>query len=481
MGYGSFYLYAMSWYDKLLPSILRFDTRSSVKSMSMLGHVGQVDVDNGGNIWYMSGLSSLLERNDFKIDMSSISGKALALRVCTPFATVTDRAGSMFSNGKFYVVDKNDNEHGMYKTRDGKTDSLYPRFEKMRRFLSRPNPLQSGRQFNKQVEMTMKAFGFCPIFTLRPIPGELPISMWIIPPELFHVILSGKLWSQSDLDGIISEAYIEWNGERINLEKDDYFIVSDSTAIIGGYQSELRFETTVDSLSKPVNNWINQMSARNTLIIDGGPKGIICDDSGGDVYGNSSLTSKEQRELNDNFKRKYGLVGKLYSILVTTAKLKWVPITHSSKDLMLHEEDESCRNIISNAIGLNPNVLMPDSKFANLQEAKTAAYQDLIIPDSENYTEILTENIAYDGMRIRLDYSHISCLQEDKLSSAQAFSTSSTSAKDLYDMGLITMQEARREIANYMDINPDDPEGDFKDNKEEISNESQEENNREAI
>ena len=37
MGYGSFYLYAMSWYDKLLPSILRFDTRSSVKSMSMLG------------------------------------------------------------------------------------------------------------------------------------------------------------------------------------------------------------------------------------------------------------------------------------------------------------------------------------------------------------------------------------------------------------------------------------------------------------
>ena len=148
---------------------------------------------------------------------------------------------------------------------------------------------------------------------------------------------------------------------------------------------------------------------------------------------------------------------------------------------MLHEEDESCRNIISNAIGLNPNVLMPDSKFANLQEAKTAAYQDLIIPDSENYTEILTDNIAYDGMRIRLDYSHISCLQEDKLSSAQAFSTSSTSAKDLYDMGLITMQEARREIANYMDINPDDPEGDFKDNKEEISNESQEENNREAI
>ena len=51
VGYGSFYLYAMSWYDKLLPSILRFDTRSSVKSMSMLGHVGQVDVDNGSNIW----------------------------------------------------------------------------------------------------------------------------------------------------------------------------------------------------------------------------------------------------------------------------------------------------------------------------------------------------------------------------------------------------------------------------------------------
>lgn len=443
------------------------------------------EVDRAGNIWYLQGIARLFDqKGQLYIDMSSLHGKSDALGICTPFAAVVDRSGSMLSNGRFYVVDQNGNEHSARKTKDGKVDSLYDKFQKVRQLLSRPNPLQSGRQFNKQVEIFVKAYGFCPIFTLRSLPGELPVSIWVIPPYLFHATLTGKLWRQTDLESIIGEVFIDWNGERIVLEKGDYFIVSDSTAVIEGVQSELYYKTSIDSLSKPVNNWIAQMSARHTLIVDGGPKGIICDDSGGDVYGNSSLTSKEQKALNDNFKRKYGLVGKMYSILVTTAKLKWVPITHSSKDLMLHEEDESCRNIISNAIGLNPNVFMPDSKFANLQEAKTSAYQDLIIPDAENYTEILTENIAkgvYEGMKITLDYSHISCLQEDKLSSAQAFSTSAMSASDLYEKGILTKQEARKEIANYIDINPDEPEGDFKDNKEEVNNERQDEIDRKAV
>lgn len=452
----------------------------SAKSIPMSGTVSDVRVDDNGDIWYMSGLSSLIKRKEYNIDMSSISGKALALKVCAPFATVVDRVGSMFSNGRLYVVDDNGNEHGMYRV-DGKIDRMFERYDRVRRLLSRPNPLQSGRQFNKQVEMTMKSFGFCPVFTFRPVSGELPVSMWIIPPELFHVVLTGKIWSQTDIGGMVSEAYIDWNGDRIQLGKDDYFIVSDSTAVIGGYNSELRFDTSLDSLSRPVNNWINQMAARNTLIIDGGPKGIICDDSGGDIYGNSSLTAKDQREINDNFKRKYGLVGKLYSILVTTAKLKWVPITTNSRDLMLHEEDGSCRDIISNAIGLNPNVLMPDSKFANMQEAKMAAYQDLIIPDSEIYTEALTNNIAYEGMRITLDYSHVSCLQEDKLSSAKAFSMASGSAMELYKVGLITLKEARMDIANYIDINPDDPDGDFYDSKEGYADENEKKDDREAI
>ena len=93
---------------------------------------------------------------------------------------------------------------------------------------------------------------------------------------------------------IISKAYISWGGIDVVLEEGDYFIISDGQANISPNKDELKYSTVVDSLSDPVNNWIAQMSARGTLIVDGGFKGIICDNSGGDIYGNSSLSPKSK-------------------------------------------------------------------------------------------------------------------------------------------------------------------------------------------
>lgn len=445
-------------------NIGRFLNLSNFKSLSMVGNVNMVERDKADNYWYLNGLYDFVGSNgkSAKVDMSTIQGKMSALNACTPFSTTVDKCGSLFSNGRFYVVDQDNNEHNSPKDKNGKFDALYPKYQKIRSLLSKPNPLQSGRQFNKQVEICLKTFGFCPIFTFRAIPGELPISMWVIPPALFHAELSGKLWYQSELSEIISKAYISWGGVDIVLEEGDYFIISDGQANISPNKDELKYSTVVDSLSDPVNNWIAQMSARGTLIIDGGPKGIICDNSGGDIYGNSSLSPKEQDELNEKFKRKYGIVNKLYSILVTRAKLSWVPISSQTSDLMLHEEDTACRNLISNAIGLNPNVFVYDSKYANQDSAKISAYQDLIIPDSENYSEALTRAIVGEGVIIKLDYTHISCLQEDKQNSARAFSLATSAISRLYNDGLITDIESRKEIANLIDINPDKPEGQYK-------------------
>ena len=110
----------------------------------------------GNHLYGMKWITSLfadrsIYTTDF--DMSTNEGKALALKVVQPFGVVADRIGSMMRNGKYYVVDKNDNER--------------PRYKDIEALLAKPNLMQDGKSFLKQVEIMLKVYGFCPIFCLR--------------------------------------------------------------------------------------------------------------------------------------------------------------------------------------------------------------------------------------------------------------------------------------------------------------------------
>jgi len=410
--------------------------------------------DKNGNSWYLTELFSgcgckLLDKIDGKtdLDMSNDQDKAKAMNVCTPLATVIDKVGSLFSKGRYYVTDKDGNELTIH--------------DDIRNLLRHPNVLQTGKQFSKQIEMSLKLFGYCPIYQLRAIKSAFPTQLWIIPPELFHVISTGKLFKQNKLSGIIKNAYIQWGNEKIEVEPHEYFIIYDSEAVICGENNEIEFRSVTDSLSFPVSNWIAQMVASNTLIVNGGPKGIIYNNDTSE-FGNAALSSTEQEELNNKFKNKYGLVGKMYSILVTKAKLGWLPLNYDSNQLKLHEEDTRCSNKIANAIGINPNVFNSDSKYENQEAAERKAYQGLVIPDSELVSEALTMNLCPEGVFIKMDYSHVECLQKDRKESASALSLISNALSKLVDGDLITKDEARIELATYLEINPDKPKGEFK-------------------
>lgn len=414
--------------------------------------------DSAGNHWYLhtilSGSGSLLDRIGGKVDydMTKDIDKSIALNICTPLSTVIDKSGTLLSNGKFYVMDKDGNES---------TSN-----EDIRALLKNPNALQTGKQFLKQVEMSLKLFGYCPIYTLRALKSSLPKAMWIIPPELFHLKSTGKLFAQTDLKDIISSAYIEWGDGKTMLKPEDYFFIYDSEAQITGHNDdEITFKSPTDSLSLPVSNWVAQMAASSTLLVNGGPKGIIHNEDTSE-FANAALTSKERDELNEKFKSKYGLVNKAFSILVTKAKIGWIPLNYDSAQLKLHEEDKRCTDKIANAIGLNPNIFSSESKYENQESAERKAYQGLIVPDSELICEALTAALCPEGVYITLDFSHIDCLQTNKKDAASALVSVNNAISGMFKAGIITKDEARIEIAKYIDINPDKPLGDYGNNEE---------------
>ena len=405
----------------------------------------------GNHLYGMKWITSLfadksIYTTDF--DMSTNEGKALALKVVQPFGMVADRIGSMMRNGKYYVVDKNDNER--------------PRYKDIEALLAKPNLMQNGKSFLKQVEIMLKVYGFCPIFCLRATRSDLPKAMVVIPPELFHIEGKAGLFNAQKKEDIIKRAYIKWGNGEIELYDEDYILIYDSIANYpqqdGG---EITFYTPVDTLSPHTRNYMSQLIGRGNLIVNGGPKGILYGDDTSDT-GNAALTPKEAEELNKNFKRKFGIVGKLYEVMVTNKKVGWINVGANTQQLMLHEEGASCLNEICNTFGLQPDMFSQGATFDNKEAAKKAAYQDLIMPDAELISQALTNGICPEGVFIKIDFSHVSCLQEDKAANAQSLSNAANAVGNLVNWGLITPDEARMELSNYLDIDPEKPLGEYK-------------------
>lgn len=424
-----------------------FQKKINTPVPAMRGAVKAVEKDFKGNFWYLSNFFSLSGKVKNDYDLCLDQDKADSLLVCTPFSTVINKVGSLFANGRIYVTDKDGNEKEEYND--------------IRELLSRPNPLQTRVGFLKEIEMSLKVFGYCPIFTVRSTKKSLPLAMYVIPAQIFHMISSGKLFRQYDIKDIVSRVYLEWNGVQEDLSEEDYFVIYDSSANINGSNQDIEFSSVTDSLSMPVNNWIAAMAASYQLIVNGGPKGIIYSDYS-DKMGNQVMTPDEKEALESKLKEKYGILNK-FPILTSKIKLGWIPLNYDSSQLKLHEEDVRCSRKICNAIGLDYS-LFDESKYDNKSIAEKSAYQGLIIPDSEKVTEALTEALCPKGIFIKLDYTHVDCLQKDKSASSSAFQKMASSLIQLVENGQITLDESRNELAKFIDINPDNPRGEFKNN-----------------
>lgn len=417
----------------------------SIGKPRMRDAVSRVEIDNAGNMWYLSQLLGGRHKWRISFNMSSNQDKRDALEACTPLYIVADKVGTMMQRGEVYVTDDEGNED---------------KFTEWAEFLKNPNPLQTWASFVRDVEISLRLFGFCPIAVNRGVSTLPPSSMYVIRPELFHIEGSGRYYQQVELDGIIDRVFIQWGRDRINLQEGEYFIIHNGSIEYNPSVKELQFTSVADSLSRPVSNWMAAMSASNVLLTNGGPKGVLYNDYQ-DAMGNNPMTTSEKEEIHRRFNAKYGITGDKSPIFISPKKLGWLPMDFNADQLKLHEEDERCTAKICGAFGLNQN-LFADAKYDNQESAKKAAYQDVIIPDSKVICEAITKHILPEGATMTLDFSDVECLQKSKKDEAGTLQTAANAVKVLLDTGLITFDEAREEISNYIEIDPSNPNGEFK-------------------
>lgn len=327
---------------------------------------------------------------------------------CPGLNAVINKKAHAFINGDTWVLDTKTGSvaNGIYATQ-------------LRQLLDKPNPFQTWEHFEAQMYIFIQVYGFCPILAIKPVgyKNNIDASMlWNIPPTMIDFHPTGKFLKQTELTEIIDYVTINYAGEISQVSIDDICIVRDLTAPTDGMP--FLPDSRIRSLEMPINNQIGAYESRNVLINFRGSLGIFSRELG--ATGSlpvPAITKDEKEELQKEFRR-YGLRQNQWQYIITSAAMKWQPISHPVKDLMLFEEVKASNEAVCDKYGYPFELLSNENgtTFNNRKEAGKELYQNATIPEAKSIYRQLNAFFKTQeyGIILDKDYSKVPILQEDE-------------------------------------------------------------------
>lgn len=370
----------------------------------------------------------------FIISLDKMPGLREAYCKCSPVSTIINRLASSMANGKWWIVDKKNND-------------VSKNHEYISNLINRPNPLQTRTELIKQIDVYRNLYGITYVYAVVPEGYNLisdAISLWPINPERIEPVFKKDIiYFAQNIEDIIEKYVITIGNTTINVNPKHILTVRDSYGDICAFD-EFKNISRIGGLYHEVRNIIQAQEAIYALNKDRGAQGIITNKTK-DVSGNIPLSPAEKKQIEDEYKKKYGLGENQAKILITDSDLGWQQMSFNVKDLMLFEGIK--QNIESIADALNyPFELLANQKgttYANRSEAIKYLYQDNTIPASIIYNEKFSEFFELGNDRIDIDFSHIAYLKEDEAKQAESRLKRSQSLKIDYTLGVITREEYR--------------------------------------
>lgn len=299
--------------------------------------------------------------------------------------------------------------------------------------LENPNPLLNGNDLICQWNENMCVYGNNFEYVLKPFTSSKPAGFSNIPATDVTIKTTGKTYKQSKLSEII-EYYEVTNGATIDRLTTDEI---NHTKVVNS-QNPIKGESPLKPIYMPISNIRSAYQFRNVIMNQKGALGILSSSSKGADGGGIPLLPREREKIEEAYRRAYGISDEQSKIIITDASMKWQPTTFPTKDLLLFEEvDENFQTIIDN-FGLNNNLFSSkNNTYENLKEGLKQAYQNTIIPISEELSMNRTRLMGLDGKKewVRLDYSHIPVLQENLKEKAEILKIKSEAYEKLSNLG----------------------------------------------
>lgn len=372
-------------------------------------------------------------------------GQINAYNVCAPLNAVINRKARAFTNGKWFILDKQGKEA------QGKVA------ENLRKLIKKPNPLQTWNQLMTQAKVYEQIFEEVFFLTITPAGFDKKevATIWVVPNWIINAKTTGNLYQQSFIEDIVTHFELNYGGKITRIEIDSIIHIKGSNQ---NNEDQIRAMSRLVSLEDPISNIVAAYEARNVLITRKGAIGILSNVSR-DVAGTIPVDATEKAEVQDEFK-KYGLSKSQSQVIITNANLRWQSMTFPTKELMLFEEIEDDVRQICDTYDYPMYLLgfKAGTTFSNMGEAKKSLYQDAIIPEAEGWAEAFNNYFELEaaGLEMKVFYDHLEIFQQSEKDKADALLAKVNANMPLLEKNIITLNQ----FLTALDYEPRGPEGD---------------------
>lgn len=363
---------------------------------------------------------------------------------CAPLASVIDRLGEADSNGKLSIV-KDDKFNQV-------SQSAYAK--RMMKLLSRPNPMQTWKQFRAQQVVYKKINGWCPVWVMMPSgmsakdDPSFAQSVWNLPPWLCTIQKGPKVIGGTSVIDMWQTLHINIFGQDITLTPDNFFTVDDGM-VADEWNNYLTPISKIAGLDWAVSNVMAAMEADNVLLRKKGPLGFISHDAAAtkdSVAGYIPMGTKEKQEIQENLNN-YGMSWDQFQYVISRTAVKWNPISFSLKDLMTKETVKQGIETICDRFNY-PFPLLANEKgttFSNQSGAERGLYQNNVIlnndGDMEEYNFFF--KMRENGILFQTDFNHLPIMQEDANREGLALQGKTDAYITQYQNDVLTLNQLR--------------------------------------
>jgi len=401
--------------------------------------------DNAGNPNWFFGPNGV----DYQFQYADLNSASTAYTRCPPLAAVINRKAQAYINGNTVFLNS--------KGKDvSKTDANAKRINML---LSRPNPLHSWKSFEAQNYIYQQLYGFCivmPIYSFgfESLGPAYASSLWNIPSYMVSCReVTNKEWYKAQsISDIIPTIRLKYKDLNVEIPTDQLFIFKDFTPSM---DSVVFPDSRVKALVMPINNIISSYESRNELINYAGSQGILTPEM--DQISMIPLREEQKTQLQQDFRRQYGIKRGQSRYIISPAPMKWQPMGKATKDLMLFEEiSDDIMRICDGYV--YPSPLLNSEKgpsVSNTDSYKKQVYEDAIIPESLSVYEGWNKFFRLEDTPLTIckTYDHLPILKEDQVSNGQARLYLDQSLEIQWRNNVITLNQWR--IEQGIDPTPD--------------------------
>lgn len=350
--------------------------------------------------------------------------------------TVVDRKCSMFSNMAILK-------------QDIRTGEIVEDVE-LQKLIENPNITQSMNSWLRQYKLQEQIYGNQFIYKNKPSRlSKYPTALWNVSARYVKPQLTGKLFDQTEMNGVISGyEYVEMGMTRTFNTEDVLFTKLNDidNPIIG--------QSPIEALKYPLSNIDAAYEYLNVISAKKGAIGMISSEGNKDSMGSLPMTDEQKAEIENGYTNSYGISNSQRKVMLTSAQVKWTPFSYPTKDLLLLEQMDTYKQVIVDFFGLNINIFSSKSStYENVKNSILLCYQDTIIPEADQFMQSLTPFIGVEaGFRLVASYDHLTIMKESKLKGMAALQQIVATLDQAVTGGLLDGQKAIDILSNELGL-----------------------------